>query len=183
MPDDVERLYETVNGLRVGKALARVVANDDPQLPGWLLVEPVSASSDGEGSAAQQQSWARPCLPLCGPSSNFHMLPDVGALVWIDHVGGAEGETVWSGCDWPEQDGLNADDKDPQQKFLRIGEMELRFDERKSELVLSHGQTRLTLSANAIKLEATTIELTANGRTVKLDGSGFDALAGALKVT
>ena len=95
MPDDFELLVDAVNALRVGPSLARVVDNQSPQgRPGWLLIEPVSTSSDGLGSASGQQSWARPSSPLAGPSSNIHMVPDVDALVWIEHIGGEEGQAV-----------------------------------------------------------------------------------------
>lgn len=179
----MEMLVETVNALRVGPSLARVIDNQPPSgLPGWLLVEPVSTSSDGTGSGSGQQSWARPTTPLAGPDSNFHMVPDVGALVWVQHIGGDEAHKVWTGCAWPRNHALSAADNDPQQKFVKIGEMEVRFDEAAGALSLANGQTRITLESGKIKIEAATIELTANGRTVKLDAGGLDALSGALKV-
>lgn len=183
MPDDLEILVDTVNALRVGPSLARVVDNQPPPgLPGWLLVEPISTSSDGSGSGSGQQSWARPTTPLAGPNSNVHMVPDVDALVWVEHIGGEEGQAVWTGCTWPRNHAIDNADTDPQQKFIRIGQMEVRFDEAAGELKLVNGQTSVTLSADKVTIEAATIELTSNGRTVKLDASGLDALSGALKV-
>lgn len=183
MPDDVEMLVDTVNALRVGPSLARVVDNQSPQgLPGWLLVEPISTSSDGSASGSGQQSWARPTTPLAGPDSNVHLIPDVGSLVWVQHIGGAEGQTVWTGCTWPRSHAIAGADNDPQQKFIRIGEMEVRFDEAAGELKLVNGRTSITLSSDTIKIESATIELTSNGRTVKLEAGGLDALSGALKV-
>lgn len=183
MPDDVELLVETVNAMRVGPTLARVIDNQPPSdLPGWLLVEPISGSADGEGSGSGQQSWARPVTPLAGSNSNFHMVPDIDALVWLEHIGGEEGQTVWIGCTWPINHAIDGADNDPQQKFIKIGEMEVRFDEAAGELKLVNGQTSVTLSSDKVKIEAATIELTSNGRTVKLDAGGLDALSGALKV-
>ena len=183
MPDDFELLVDAVNALRVGPSLARVVDNQSPQgRPGWLLIEPVSTSSDGLGSASGQQSWARPSTPLAGPNSNFHMVPDVDALVWIEHIGGEEGQAVWIGCAWPRNHAIDTADADPQQKFIRIGPMEVRFDEGAGELKLVNGQASITLGPDKVTINASTIELTSKGRTVKLDAGGLDALSGALKV-
>lgn len=183
MPEDVEQLYETLNALRVGPSLARVVDNLPPNgLPGWLLVEPVSTSSDGSGSGSGQQSWARPTTPLAGPNSNFYMVPDIDALVWVQHIGGEEGQIVWTGCAWPRNHSMANADNDPSQKLIKIGDMEVRFDENAGELSLVNGQTSVVLASDKITLKASTIELTANGKTVKLDAAGLDALGGALKV-
>lgn len=181
MPDDVEQLYETLNALRVGPSLARVIDNEPPNgLPGWILVEPISTSSDGAGSGSGQQSWARPATPIAGPNANFYMVPDVESLVWVQHIGGEEGQIVWMGCAWPKSHALP--DTAPDQKYIKIGDMEVRFDEAAGELKLVNGQTSVVLASDKITLKASTIELTANGRTVTLDAAGLDALGGALKV-
>ena len=181
MPEDVEQLYETLNDLRVGPSLARVIDNVPPNgLPGWVLVEPVSTSSEGSGSGSGQQSWARPATPLAGPKGNFYMVPDIDALVWVEHIGGEEGQIVWIGCAWPKNHDLP--DTAPDQKYIKIGDMEVRFDEAATELTLVNGQTSVVLAGDKITLKASTIELSANGRVVTLDAAGLDALGGALKV-
>lgn len=177
--DEIDRLVEVVNGMNVGKRKAIVLSNQSTDNPGWLELQPI------EQDAAQSSNtfWAEPCVPLAGPAAHSYFIPDEGAIVWYENVGGHPDHFVWTGCTWGQESGLAEADLNPSIQLLRAGDVQVALDAQSGTLTLKSGdKTCVTLSADTVRIEAATIELIANGKQVSLSAAGFDALSGALKV-
>lgn len=177
--DTLERLTEVVNEMRYGKFKAIVVNNDSPDQPGLLELQPLIEDRVGSGNTF----WAEPCVPVAGENSHCYWMPEVGSLVWYEHVGGAPNECVWSGCVWGEKPGLDSSDAKPTKRLLRFKDMEVLFDEDAGSLSLKNGDSAsIEITGDTITIKASNIVLSSQGNEVKLSASGLDALSGALKV-
>ena len=65
--------------------------------------------------------------------------------------------------------------------FLRVPGVTIRVDNDSGEVVIeSAAGPKITLSSSGLKLEATQIEMQANGGSATLSATGFDAMGGAL---
>lgn len=173
--DDIERLYEALDGRSFGKYRGIVAANQDPLGEGRVQVQVPSV-------LGEELLWAMPCTPLAGPQIGFFTVPPVGARVWVEFEGGDRSYPIWSGCYWlPGQ--IPAEDADPNIAFLRTAGVSIRIDDRQGVIdIETAGGARLTISGNEITLEAASVKQTANGGATELTAGGFDAMNGALKV-
>lgn len=177
--ESLERLADVVNDMHVGKAKAVVVNNQSPTLPGLLELQPLVVDGAGQGNTF----WAEPCVPIAGPHSHCYWMPEVGSLVWYEHVGGDSQHYVWCGCVWGEDHTLESSDTKPTKRFLRFQKMEVMIDEDAGTLTLKNGDdASIEISSDTITLKAANIVLSSQGNEVKLSASGLDALSGALKV-
>jgi len=177
--EHLDRLTEVVNDMRVGKLKAIVVDNQSPTQPGLLKLQPLAA--DGAGS--DNTFWAEPCVPIAGEHSHCYWMPEVGSLVWYEHVGGSAHDYVWCGCVWGENPTLGSSDAVPAKRLLRFKDMEVLFDEDAGSLTLKNGDSAsIEITGDTITLKASNIVLSSQGNEVKLSASGLDALSGALKV-
>lgn len=176
----VERVIEELNALKVGKYKGVVKRNkSDNKPPGWIEIQPISRDARGSSN----RFWAEPCVPLAGPTSNSFLIPDPETMVWYEYAGGRLNHPIWTGCVWTESHALQSEDLNPKRKLLRVGAMEILIDEEASTLTLQNGQEcKVVLTSDGITLQASKIELTVSGKTIKLDAAGFDVLQGALKV-
>jgi uncharacterized protein involved in type VI secretion and phage assembly len=80
-----------------GKYRGLVVNNIDPMFMGRLMVE----VPDVVGLVPS--SWAEPCVPLAGPTGppmGVHLVPPIGAGVWVEFEQGDPNYPIWSGCRW-----------------------------------------------------------------------------------
>ncbi|WP_374943168.1 phage baseplate assembly protein V [Sphingomonas sp.] len=84
-------------GRFIGKYRATVVNNADPMLRGRLqLLVP-----DVYGPVPS--TWAEACTPLAGPTGppmGTHLVPPIGAGVWVEFEQGDPNYPVWVGCRW-----------------------------------------------------------------------------------
>jgi hypothetical protein len=80
-----------------GKYRGTVLNNIDPMLLGRLLVEVPDVLG------VVPSSWAVPCVPLAGPTGppmGVHMVPPIGAGVWVEFEQGDPNHPIWVGCRW-----------------------------------------------------------------------------------
>jgi hypothetical protein len=91
-------MNETNNGQKFyGKYRGTVINNIDPMFLGRLLV----MVPDVLGPVPS--SWAVPCVPLAGPTGppmGVHLLPPIGAGVWVEFEQGDPNYPIWVGCRW-----------------------------------------------------------------------------------
>lgn len=84
-----------------GKYRGVVVATDDPQQQGRIQANVTAVPGQ------TPSGWALPCTPFTGINSGLACLPAVGDLVWIEFEGGDPDTPIWTGCFWPEPQGMN----------------------------------------------------------------------------
>jgi uncharacterized protein involved in type VI secretion and phage assembly len=80
-----------------GKYRGTVVNNVDPELRGRLLCMVPDVLS------VVPSTWAEPCVPLAGPTGppmGVHLVPPIGAGVWIEFEQGNPDYPIWVGCRW-----------------------------------------------------------------------------------
>jgi hypothetical protein len=80
-----------------GKYRGTVMNNVDPKRVGRLLVAVPDVLT------AVPSSWAEPCVPLAGPTGppmGVHLIPPIGAGVWIEFEQGDPDYPIWVGCRW-----------------------------------------------------------------------------------
>ena len=86
-----------------GKYRGTVINNIDPQQVGRLMVEVPDVLS------LAPSSWAAPCVPLAGPTGppmGVHLVPPIGAGVWVEFEQGDPDFPIWVGCRWGAQSDL-----------------------------------------------------------------------------
>jgi hypothetical protein len=102
-------MNETNNMKRFyGKYQGTVVNNIDPLFMGRLLV------SVPDVLGAVPSSWAVPCVPLAGPTGppmGVHLVPPIGAGVWVEFEQGDPERPIWVGCRWGTSAEVPADAK------------------------------------------------------------------------
>lgn len=79
-----------------GKYRGIVVDNDDPRTVGRVTATVPAVLDD------VVTGWALPCLPYTGDGSGLHVIPPVGAAVWIEFEGGDVDYPIWTGGWWGE---------------------------------------------------------------------------------
>jgi uncharacterized protein involved in type VI secretion and phage assembly len=82
------------NGRYLGKYRGTVVNNVDP------LQQARIQATVPDVSALTPTTWAMPCVPFAGPQSGAHVLPPIGAGVWIEFEQGDADYPIWSGGWW-----------------------------------------------------------------------------------
>lgn len=77
-----------------GKYRGTVIDNNDPQSMARLkAIVPAVLGTVPTG-------WALPCSPYAGPLSGLHVVPPVGAGVWMEFEGGDPDYPIWTGGWW-----------------------------------------------------------------------------------
>jgi uncharacterized protein involved in type VI secretion and phage assembly len=77
-----------------GKYRGLVADNADPLGLGRVRADVPAVLGD------VTSGWALPCLPAAGDTSGFHVVPPVGAGVWIEFEAGDPDHPVWTGGWW-----------------------------------------------------------------------------------
>lgn len=80
-----------------GKYRGIVVQNIDPDFRGRVMCE----VPDVLGLVPS--SWCEACAPLAGPTGppmGVHLVPPIGAGVWVEFEQGDPNKPIWSGCRW-----------------------------------------------------------------------------------
>jgi len=91
-----------------GKYRGIVMNNIDPQQTGRLLISVPDVLS------LTPSTWAEPCVPLAGPTGapmGVHLLPPIGAGVWVEFEQGDPDHPIWVGCRWGAMSDLPPDVK------------------------------------------------------------------------
>jgi uncharacterized protein involved in type VI secretion and phage assembly len=77
-----------------GKYRGVVVQNVDPEGIGRIVAK-VS-----DVLAEQPTTWAMPCMPMTGNQAGAHVVPPVGAGVWVEFEQGDPNRPIWCGGFW-----------------------------------------------------------------------------------
>ena len=172
---DTDRIIEAMTTRYFGKYRGEVTDTADPTSRGRIKVRVPAVMG-------AKEVWAMPCLPYAGDKLGFFAIPPAGTAIWCEFEGGELNQPICSGCFW--RDG-EIDSADAVEKvfFLKTPGLTIRVDNDSGEVVIeSSAGAKITLSSDGVKIEATKIELSANGGTASLSATGFDAMGGALTV-
>ena len=90
----IAELSEQVRRRFYGKYRGLVKDNQDPLGMGRIR------ATVPEVLDAEVSPWALPCVPYAGDGVGHHMIPAVGAAVWIEFEAGDPSRPVWTGCWW-----------------------------------------------------------------------------------
>jgi uncharacterized protein involved in type VI secretion and phage assembly len=97
-----------------GKYRGLVADNADPLLLGRVRADVPAVLGD------VTSGWALPCLPYAGDGSGFHVVPPVGAGVWVEFEGGDPGYPVWTGGWWGDGQVPVSETGKPAQPALKV---------------------------------------------------------------
>jgi hypothetical protein len=175
MMADVDRLVEALGQRYFGKYRGEVAGAEDSSHIGRLLVTCPAV-------LGAEQVWAMPCMPYAGKDIGFFALPPSGTAVWIEFEGGDLGHPIWSGCFWKEGE-IDAADAIEGVMFVKSRGWSLRVDNQAGTVeITASGGAKITLDANGVTIDASQVELTANGTSVMVSAAGLDAMSGAFTV-
>lgn len=175
MNRDLDRIVEAMTARYFGKYRGEVTDTADPAKRGRIKVRVPSVMGDKE-------LWAMPCMPYAGDALGLFALPPAGTSVWCEFEGGELNQPIWSGCFWKDGE-IGAADAKEAVFLLKTPGLTLRVDNDTGEVVIeSSSGAKITLSQDGIALEASKIDLSANGGAASLSATGFDAMNGALTV-
>jgi hypothetical protein len=141
-----------------GKYRGTVANNVDPLQQGRLQVRCPAVLGE------EQQSWALPSTPYCGPGVGFFALPPTGANVWVEFEGGDPDYPIWTGCFWGpgEAPALPAT---PQVKIFKTEGMTLTInDAPEAGGVTIEVSPPIVATLLKISLTGSGIELTSGGQ-------------------
>lgn len=127
-----------------GKFRGMVTDNEDPKQIARLKARVP------EILAGEETGWALPSVPYAGEGVGLHLVPPIGAGVWIEFEAGDVSRPIWSGCWWPEGK-LPKDEKGteatPPLKILRSAEgLLIALDDDAKTITLSDGDARNLLT-------------------------------------
>jgi uncharacterized protein involved in type VI secretion and phage assembly len=175
MSPELDRVVEAMSTRYFGKYRGVVTNTADPTSSGRLKVRVPAVMGERE-------LWAMPCVPYAGDQLGWFALPPAGTSVWCEFEGGELNQPIWSGCFWTSGQ-IPSGDAVESVFFVRTPGLTLRVDNDSGEVLIeSAAGARITLSQNGVLIEATQVEMNANGATAKLSATGFDAMGGALTV-
>jgi hypothetical protein len=83
-----------------GKYRGMVVDNRDPDGMARILAKVSDVLGDNTST------WAMPCLPMTANQAGAHLVPPVGAGVWIEFEQGDPNKPIWCGGFWGGADEL-----------------------------------------------------------------------------
>ena len=155
-----------------GKYRGTVTDNDDPHGQARIRAE-VPAVLPGVFTG-----WALPCLPYTGDDSGLHLVPPVGAGVWVEFEGGDPDYPIWSGGWWGRGQAPSAPSGAPARPPVKVlrseqgltvalddGDQTITVSDASGTNILEiraqQGRVRLEAAATAV-VEAPRIELVDN---------------------
>jgi uncharacterized protein involved in type VI secretion and phage assembly len=110
----VAELSEQVRRRFYGKYRGIVQDTDDPRGMGRIRAQVPEVLDD------QTSPWALPCVPFAGEGLGHHMIPPVGAAVWIEFEAGDPSRPIWTGCWWGEGQVPESNQDTPARPPLKI---------------------------------------------------------------
>ena len=155
---------------RFGKHRGKVFNNLDPMGRGRLQVSVPAVY--GENTL----NWALPCTPYAGSQEGFHMIPPIGANVWVEFEGGDIDFPIWAGCFWGDGE---CPASLPTQKMIKTPAATITIDELNpaAPVVIN------TLAGDTVTITATGVTVSsAAGAKVELSGPQVSVNNGALQV-
>ncbi|MCR9088144.1 MAG: phage baseplate assembly protein V [Rhodobacteraceae bacterium] len=152
-----------------GKYRGQVVNNIDPQGQGRVQVSVPAIYG------TNTLNWAMPCVPYAGPGVGLHLIPPVGANVWVEFEGGDIDYPIWAGAFWGQGE---CPSRLPTEKLLVTSVATLTFDDANpaAPVVIETPSGRIVITQSGITLEAST------GASVELSGPKVSINNGALEV-
>lgn len=163
-----------------GKYRGVVVQNVDPEGIGRIVAK-VS-----DVLAEQPSTWAMPCMPMTGNQAGTHVVPPVGAGVWIEFEQGDPNRPIWCGGFWGGSSELPAlapqgKPNSPSIVLQTPGKNTIAI----SDMPGPDGGIILTIQSGAsIKINDTGITISNGmGATIALQGPTVNINDGALVVT
>jgi Type VI secretion system/phage-baseplate injector OB domain len=156
-----------------GKYRGLVADNADPLGLGRVRADVPAVLGDATSG------WALPCLPGAGNGSGFHVVPPVGAGVWVEFEAGDPDYPVWTGGWWGDGQVPAEETGKPAQPALKVLRSEqgllVALDDDDQTIAVSdadgrnllsiavtNGQVRVQATAKVI-VEAPLIELVERG--------------------
>ncbi len=148
-----------IAGRLFGKYRGRVIENIDPLGIARIKLD-VPAVPDAE------ELWAMPCVPYAGFTDSpvgMHIIPPVGAHVWVEFEAGDPSRPIWTGCYWDEKSefpdpGNLESDNPPLVKILKTDCSVFAID----DAVDKKGSIKLEIDAPAVE-EKVTLVFDTNG--------------------
>lgn len=183
MEDRLQNIEHWVRGHYFGKYRGTVSDNADPGKLARLKVQVPAVLGTLE-------TWAMPCVPYAGPSVGMHMLPPVGAGVWVEFEGGDVSYPVWVGCFWGTGD-MPAEVSGADSRVIVTAQAQLTIDDTSGEVVLKNKQNAATTWSADIVSEAGSAKHTVGAAGVvsesspgkiEVGASGVSINSGALSV-
>jgi uncharacterized protein involved in type VI secretion and phage assembly len=143
-----------VEGRFFGKYRSRVTDNVDPLGIARLKLDVPAVPGTTE-------LWALPCVPYAGNTDSpvgMHIIPPLGAHVWVEFEGGDPSHPIWTGCYWdektefPNPGDLEADDP-PLVKILKTDCSVFTIDDAEE----NKGSITLEIDAPAVEEKVTLV--------------------------
>lgn len=174
-----------MSGSYLGKYRGTVLNNLDPEFRGRLMC----MVPDVYGLVPS--TWCEACTPLAGPTGppmGVHLVPPIGAGVWVEFEQGDPDYPIWVGCRW----GSQADIPPLAKAGLPVSPSIILQTAGQNIIVISDvpgptGGIMIQSGASIVSINQTGISLTApkvdiTAATINLTGV-TDVNQGALKIT
>ena len=179
----VERLARRDAELFFGKYRGVVLDNDDPDQQARLKVQVPAVMGETE------VGWALPALPFAGPGHGLVMLPEVGAMVWVEFEAGHVDFPIWSGCFFSGNQSRPQPEAPTARLVASVNGHRIVFDDQADTLVVEHsGGAKVELTRTEITLEITPCKIVLgqtgtidfNDGVVKIGPAGVSLAFGAM---
>jgi hypothetical protein len=168
-----------------GKYRGTVLNNIDPLFRGRLQCEVIGVHS------IVPAPWAQPCIPLSGPPGapmGVHVLPLIGAGVWIEFENGDPDHPIWVGCRFDSAADVPAMAKaglpvSPSIVLQTAGQNMIVISDLPGPaggIMIQSGPSTVSINQTGVSIVAPKVDITATA--INLLGT-TDINMGALKVT
>lgn len=177
----VERLARQSAERFFGKYRATVTDNADPDRQGRIKAQVPAVMGETE------VGWALPAFPFAGSGHGMVMLPEVGAMVWIEFEAGNLDFPIWSGAffagsERPEPNTTGA------RTIVSVSGHRIVLDDDAGTLVVEHAQgaklemtaTDITLVVGTNKMVLGPAAITFNDGVLKIGPAGLSLAQGAM---
>ncbi|MCB9765335.1 MAG: baseplate assembly protein [Alphaproteobacteria bacterium] len=160
-----------------GKYRGKVTNNIDPLQQGRLQVAVPSVLG------LNVLAWALPCVPFAGNNVGFHMIPGIGANIWVEFEGGDPDRPIWVGCFWGDGNLLPAIPSTAYTKVIKTDACTLKLDDTPGigGLTLEVGPP-ISATPLQIVMDVTGIKIVNGKNSIKLSIASVSVNDGALEV-
>jgi hypothetical protein len=177
----VERLAQRQSQLFYGKYRGTVLDNDDPDKLARLMVQVPAVMGE------TPVGWALPSLPFAGPGHGQVMLPEAGAMVWVEFEAGNPDFPIWSGCFFTNGQ-RPSPDANGARLIASVNGHKILLDDDGDTVLIQHSGgakvelalTELTLEIFGSKMVMGPASISFNNGVVKIGPAGVALANGAL---
>jgi uncharacterized protein involved in type VI secretion and phage assembly len=177
----VEQLTRQAAGRFYGKYRGTVTDVSDPDNNGRIMAQVPSVM--GETAVG----WALPAFPFAGDGHGLVMLPEVGAMVWIEFEAGNLDHPIWSGGFFLPGQRPSPDSNGARIIVSKSGH-KLLLDDDAGTVTLEHSggakiemsATELSISIGASKMVMGLAAISFNDGVVKIGPAGVSLAQGAM---